>query len=181
MESMEIMLRCELADRPGSLAALAGAISEAGGDIQAVNIVEAASKGHVLDDLMVVVDQPQIGELLDRVRGLASVDLIHAGPSRGHPGDAVTRLAVGLEALLLGTMERARAVSTLVGGLLRADAAELVAHGDAPPPDGRTLVLPFDELQLVLKRAYRFTEAERERADALLRLCQLSVSALSTP
>ncbi len=177
---MEIMLRCELADRPGSLAALAGAISEAGGDIQAVNIVDVSRDGRVLDDLVVVVDQPQIGELLERVRALESVDLVHAGPSRGHPGDAVTRLAVGLEALLLGTMERARAVSTLVGGLLRADAAELLDRRDAPPPDGRTLVLTFDDRYLVVKRAYRFTEAERERADALLRLCQLSVSALPT-
>lgn len=170
---MEIMLRCALPDEPGSLATLAGTIAEVGGDIQAVDVVEHTD-GQVLDDLLVVIQGEGASRLLTRVAALPGVQLVHAGPSRGHPGDAVTRLAFGLEALILGQAPPDAGLATLIGGQLRAGKAELVPKGQAPRNDGKTLVLDVDDRALVLQRDYRFTATERERAEALVRLCLLA-------
>lgn len=167
---MEVMLRCSVPDRPGALAQLAGAIGEAGGDIQAVDVVEHEDDC-ALDDLVVVFeDAQQLSHLMRIIDGLEGVELIHVGPSRGHPGDAITRLAVGLEAILSGAMTRDHGVRTLLGGLLRASSAELVEAAKAPPPSARRLVLPVGDQMLVLTRDYRFTSTERDRADATIRV-----------
>jgi len=98
------------------------------------------------------------------------VELIHAGPSRGHPGDAVTRLAVGLEAILNGAMTLEHGIRALLGGLLRAASAEMVEAAAAPSPTDKRLVLAVDGRVLVLARDYRFTSTERTRAEATLRV-----------
>jgi hypothetical protein len=166
---MEIMLRCTVPDRPGALATLAGAIGEAHGDIQAMDVVETAD-GLALDDLVVVVDGPDgLRQLVERVGDLDGVELIHAGPSRGHPGDAVARLAVSFEHLLNGAMTADHAVVAIVGGLLRAASARLVEAADAPRPAARRLVLAVDHRYLLVTRDYRFTRTEQERAEALVR------------
>ncbi len=167
---MELMLRCAVPDRPGALATLAGAIAEAGGDIQAIDVVESAD-GMALDDLLVVVEPDALRTLVDHVRAVDDVALVHAGPSRGHPGDAVTRVALGLESLLNGAMTLEHGVGVLVGGLLRASVAALQHVDDAPEEGDRVLVLPFDGQALVVRRDYRFTATERQRAPALLRAC----------
>lgn len=165
---MEIMLRCSLPDRPGALGELTGAVGRFGGDIQAVEVVETAD-GRALDDLVVVVPPDGLNRLVEGIEGLDGVKLVHMGPSRGHPGDAVTRLALGFQSLLDGAMTVEHGVATLVGGLLRADAVELVPAAEAPRGDALTLVLPFDDLVLVVRREYRFTDTERARTQALLR------------
>jgi hypothetical protein len=168
---MEVMVRCSVRDRPGALAVLAGTIGEVGGDIQAVDVIEHSDDGTALDDLVVVVEDAQmLSTLVDKIRGLEGVTLIHAGPSRGHPGDAVTRLAIGLEAILQHAMTLDHGVCALLGGLLRASSAELVDAAHAPAMLGKRLVLPMDSRVLVLTRDYRFTATERERAHAMLRV-----------
>ena len=163
------MLRCSVPDRPGALAVLAGTIGEAGGDIQAVDVVEHG-ESDALDDLVVVFDDAQqLSTLLAKIEGLEGVELIHAGPSRGHPGDAVTRLAVGLEAILNGAMTMEHGIRALLGGLLRASSAELMETSAAPSATDKRLVLPVDGRVLVLARDYRFTSTERARAEATLR------------
>lgn len=171
---MELMLRCALADRPGALAKVASEISAVGGDIQAVDVVEHRD-GCALDDLELVLDAERVPSLLERLAALPAVRVIHAGPSRGHPGDAVTRLSIGLESLLDGSAEPRRGIVTLIGGLLRARSAELVAPDAVPAITGRTLALEAGAEMLVIHRDYRFTEAEQERAKALLRLALRSV------
>lgn len=167
---MEVMLRCSVPDRPGALAVLAGTIGEAGGDIQAVDVVEHGD-ADALDDLVVVFDDAQqLSTLLQKIESLEGVELVHAGPSRGHPGDAVTRLAVGLEAILNGAMTLEHGVRALLGGLLRASSAEMVEPTRAPSPTEKRLVLPVEDRLLVLARDYRFTKTERERAEAMLRV-----------
>lgn len=165
--AVELMLRCRLADRPGALAVLAGAISRAGGDIQAVDVVEHAD-GHVLDDLVVVAEGAIVSQVLDELDALEETELVHVGPSRGHPGDAVTRLAIGLESLLNGAMEPEHGVAALLAGALRAKSTTVVDVDDAPKHGERTLVLDLGGRALVLRRDYRFTETERHRADALV-------------
>ncbi len=121
---MEVMLRCSVPDRPGALASLAGTIADAGGDIQAVEVIESG-EGAALDDLVVIVEDPaQLERLLTALRTLEGLAVIHAGPSRGHPGDAVTRLAVGFESLVNGAM-------TLENGLERCS-----GECCGPPPSG---------------------------------------------
>jgi hypothetical protein len=174
---MEVMLRCSVPDRPGALARLAGAIGEAGGDIQAVDVVESGN-GRALDDLVVVVEDPgQLSVLVEKIRALEDVDLVHTGPSRGHPGDAVARLAVRLEAMLNGAMTLEHGLKASLGGMLRADQAELVEAAEAPRATGKCLVLAVDHRVLVLTRDYRFTNTERERAEAILRAALEAASA----
>jgi hypothetical protein len=174
---MEVVLRCALPDRPGALAALAGAVGAAGGDIQAVDVVEH-EHGAALDDFIVVLASE--ARLADVVAGVAALDgfeVIHVGPSRGHPADAVARVALGLEAALSGTQAADEAARTLVGGLLRADRVEFVEGSAAPRETATRLVEPFGDRSLVVRRAYRFTATERWRAQAILRACTAAANA----
>lgn len=177
---MEIVLRCTLTDRPGTLATLAGAVGEAGGDIQSIEVLEHDS-GQALDDLVVVIQPAALQGLMDRLSGMPGVELVHAGPSRGHPGDAVTRLAIGFEALLAGTMPPERALTTLVGGLLRATSATVCPADEAPRAGRRTLVVPLDERAVVIRRDYPFTAPERERAATVARACVRAAAGLDQP
>lgn len=173
---MELMLRCALPDRPGALARLASAISAVGGDIHAVDVVEHRD-GRALDDLEIILDEERVSALLDRLRSLDGVAVVHAGPSRGQPGDAVTRLSIGIESLLNGSAEPRRGVSTLIGGMLRARSADFVPRTRVPASDRHVLALEAGDEVLVLQRDYRFTDAERDRAQALLRLARRAVTA----
>lgn len=167
---MEAMLRCSVPDRPGALAALAGAVADAGGDIEAIDVVEV-SGGRALDDLFVVVGTPGgLRSLVDGLESLDEVEVVHTDPSRGHPADAVTRLAMGLEALLSGAMDAEHGLTALVGGLLHASEARFRAPDAAPGEDPRTLVIPAGGRVMVVRRDYRFTRTERLRAEAVARL-----------
>ncbi len=173
---MELMLRCALPDRPGELARVATTISAAGGDIHAVDVVEHRD-GRVLDDLELSLEEDRVAALLEEISALDGVTVIHAGPSRGHPGDAVTRLSIAVEALFDGITEPRQGICTLIGGMLRARSAELVATPHVPNGDQRVLALDAGGGDLlVLRRDYRFTATERERAQALLRLARRAVA-----
>ncbi len=168
---MEVLLRCALPDRPGALAALTGAIGEAGGDIQSVTVVE--TDGEVaLDDLVVRVGAGGFTSLIQQLLSVSGLEVVHAGPSRGHAGDALNRLAVGLEGVLSGAMTLEHGVEVLVGGMLAAQSARLEMVDRSPPKDRRVLVLPFDHRMLVVRREYRFTDSERANAAAVVRLCR---------
>lgn len=177
---MELMVRCALPDKPGELAKIASAISAVGGDIQAVDVVEH-NDGWALDDLELLLDDDRIPALLEHLDALEGVDVVHAGPSRGHPGDAVTRLSIGIETLLDGSAEPRRGLVTMIGGLLRARRVEFVKAGDAPDGDLRALVLPAGDEMLLIQRDYRFTSTERERAEALLRVGLRAIATASRP
>lgn len=167
---MDVMLRCSVPDRPGALAALAGAIGRAGGDIAAVEVTEQ-QPGRALDDLVIALPRGGLTRLLAEVEAVEGVEVLHAGPSRGQPGDVASRFAVAVEAMLNGAMTPERGVTTLVGGLLQVADAAVVPAADAPRSNDRRLVLPLDGRALVLRRDYPFTTTERQRALALARLC----------
>lgn len=166
---MELLLRCRIPDKPGALATLASAIAHAGGDIQAIDLIESA-EGMATDDLWVVTDQPEV--VVDAIEASEGAEVIHAGPSRGQPGDAVSRLALGLQAVLQGAMTVDHGVRVLVGGLLHASSVEVYpADAVRPVRDRRVLVLAFGDSTLVVRREYRFTHTERDRAEAIVRVC----------
>jgi hypothetical protein len=52
---MPFLLRVELPDVPGSLGRIAGAIGEAGGDIEAIEIVEKRHDGRAVDDVLLEI------------------------------------------------------------------------------------------------------------------------------
>lgn len=167
---MEVLLRCEIPDVPGRLATLAGAIGEAGGDIQAVEVVEAG-RDTAIDDLW--LETTDLGTVVEHIEALDGARLIHAGPSRGLPGDATARLATGIDALLSGAMSPEDALPTLIGGLLRAESARLQAPHDWPGTvNRRELRLEVAAGVLLLTREYRFLEVEVERARHILLLCE---------
>ncbi len=163
------MLRCTVPDRPGVLATLAGTIAAGGGNIQAIEVVDHVGD-EVTDDLWIVT--PDVGPVVSGLDALPGVTVVHVGPSRGQPGDAVTRLAMGIEALLSGAMTIEHAITTLVGGLLHATQVEILPAEDVVERrDRRRLTLPFGASTIVVHREYRFTEAERERAATVVRAC----------
>lgn len=167
---LDVVLRCTVADRPGALAAVAGAIGRAGGDIEAVEVVDHDGE-RALDDFVIALAGGSLRRLLDELAGVPGVEVVHAGPSRGGPGDATTRLAVAVEAMLSGAMTTERGIVTLIGGLLHLAEVEVADRAAAPPERDRRLVLPLGERVLVGRRDYPFTSAERQRALALARLC----------
>ena len=173
---MEVVVRCRVPDRPGALAQLAGVVGAVGGDIQAVDVVEVAddaSDGLALDDLVVTVDDAtHLGALVDALRRAPDVDLVHVGASRGDPGHASTRLAMGLEAVLSGAMTMDHGVQTLLGGLLRADSAEIVDARAVPRSGPKTFVEALDHRFVVLRREHAFTPNELTKARAILRCVQ---------
>jgi hypothetical protein len=61
---MPFLLRVELPDVPGSLGRLAGAIGEAGGDIEAIEIVEKGHDGTAVDDVLL---ETAPGEMPDSI------------------------------------------------------------------------------------------------------------------
>lgn len=167
---MEVHLRCRIPDTRGMLATLAGAISEAGGDIQAVEVVEVRD-GTAIDDLWVVTDD--LAQVVDGVTALDGVTLVHRGFSRGVPGDATARLATGIDALMSGAMPAEQGLATLLGGVLRAATAEIVPGPPQPArKDRRTLRLPVAGGTLVLTREYRFLDSEIQRARQVLTVCE---------
>jgi hypothetical protein len=171
---MEVMLRCEIPDVPGRLATLAGAIGEAGGDIMAVEVVQS-SHGTAIDDIWIsTTDMTAVVSHIDALEGFA---LIHVGPSRGVPGDATARLATGIDMLLSGAMDVRDGLPTLIGGLLRADRAELHPPHEWQAKRNRK-VLRFDVSAgvLVLHREYRFLDSEIQRAEQVLALCERAAS-----
>ncbi|MEE8599891.1 ACT domain-containing protein [Euzebya tangerina] len=165
---MEVFIRCEIPDVPGALATLAGAIAEAGGDILAVEVAETGPET-VIDDLWVTTQD--IATLKDTIEHMADATLIHASPSRGLPGDATARLAAGIDALLTGAMSPEDGLPTLIGGLLRAQSAEMSVVGPEKK-NRRMLALPVSNGVLVLEREYRFLDSESQRARQIITVCE---------
>ncbi|MCL8025436.1 amino acid-binding protein [Nocardioides bruguierae] len=141
---MSFLMRVELPDVPGSLGRLATAIGEAGGDIEAIEIVEKRFDGTALDDV-----------LLDMEPGVMPDSVVSAcNAVEGVRVVWVSRYAAGgnlfldLEAVEDLTAEPAAAMDRLVHLLpvtFRADWAArvnrvdgIVTHTEAAPSD-----LPF--------------------------------------
>ena len=110
---MPYLLRVELPDVPGSLGRLAGAIGEAGGDIEAIEIVEKSHRGYAVDDVLLETAPGSMPDsivsacnVLDDVRviwisryaagGNLFLDLEAVEELTDDPGEALTRLVAVL-------------------------------------------------------------------------------------
>ncbi|MBF4163486.1 ACT domain-containing protein [Nocardioides acrostichi] len=161
---MSFLLRVELPDVPGSLGRVASAIGMAGGDIEAIEIVEKRSDGVAVDD--VLLDVPS-GVMPDTVvsacNGVDGVRVVWV--SRYAAGG---NLFMDLEAVEELTVSPSQALDKLVDLLpvtFRADWAARVHRADgvvyatgASPSDlsfveivrAKRIELPGDELNMVV-------------------------------
>jgi hypothetical protein len=73
---MPFLLRVELPDVPGSLGRLAGAIGEAGGDIEAIEIVEKRDGTAVDDVLLEIAPGTMPDSVVSAVNGLDGVEVV---------------------------------------------------------------------------------------------------------
>lgn len=107
---MPFLLRVELPDVPGSLGRLATAIGEAGGDIEAIEIVEKRSDGTALDDVLLDVEPGTMPDsIVSACNALDSVRVVWI--SRYGPGG---NLVLDLEAVEEMTAAPEQALDRLV-------------------------------------------------------------------
>ncbi len=121
---MPFLLRVELPDVPGSLGRLASAIGEAGGDIEAIEIVEKRHDGTALDDVLLDVPPGVMPDsIVSACHALDGVEVVWI--SRYATGG----LVLDLEAVEELTADPGRAIDRLVELLpatFRVDWAALV-------------------------------------------------------
>lgn len=111
---MPFLLRVELPDVPGSLGRLASAIGLAGGDIEAIEIVEKRSDGTALDDVMLDVPTGVMPDsIVSACNAIEGVQVVWI--SRYLSGG----LVLDLEAVEAVTAEPAQALDRLVEVLPR--------------------------------------------------------------
>jgi hypothetical protein len=140
---MPYLLRVELPDVPGSLGRLASAIGEAGGDIQAIEIVEKHHGGTAVDDVFLEVAQGSMPDsVVSTVNALEGVRVLWIGRYA-----AGGNLFLDLEAVEELTEDPEGALDRLVDRLpvvFRADwgarvsKAEGVVHATGAAPDNLT-------------------------------------------
>ena len=75
--SFSATLRVELENRPGSFARLAAAIGEAGGLLDAIDLVRIEQGKKVRDVTVLAADDTQIARIVEAVRALDGVDVEH--------------------------------------------------------------------------------------------------------
>ncbi|MFT4289376.1 ACT domain-containing protein [Nocardioides sp.] len=74
---MPYLLRVRLPDIPGSLGRLATAIGEAGGDIEAIEIVEKSHEGHAVDDVLLEMSPGAMPDsIVSACNGLDGVEVV---------------------------------------------------------------------------------------------------------
>jgi len=141
------LLRVELPDVPGSLGRLAGAIGEAGGDIEAIEIVEKRHDGTAVDDVLLELPPTAMPDtIVSACNQLPGVHVVWI--SRYAAGG---NLFLDLEAVEDLTANPTEALDRLVDLLpvtFRADWAARVhrAHGQRYSTEAAPSDLPFLEL-----------------------------------
>ncbi len=105
---MSYLLRVELPDVPGSLGRLATAIGAAGGNIDAIEIVERRD-GHVIDDVFLAADGVMPDSIISACIALEGVEVLWI--SRYGAGANITRDLEVVEAM---TTDPGAAADTLV-------------------------------------------------------------------
>lgn len=137
---MPYLLRVELPDVPGSLGRLASAVGEAGGDIEAIEIVEKRHDGTAVDDVLLeMVDGIMPDSIVSACNALDGVSVVWI--SRYAAGG---NLFLDLEAVEDLTAHPAEAINRLVDLLpmtfrsdwaLRLHRVKGVVHGTGAAPD----------------------------------------------
>ncbi len=174
---MSYLLRVSLPDVPGSLGRLASAIGSAGGNIDAIEIVERSHDGRAVDDVFLAAEQGVMPDsIISACTRLEGVEVLWI--SRYGAGSNLTRDLEVVEAM---TSDPGRALDILVDLLpatfvvdwavrVRRDAVGLhVLHGSPAAPSE----IPDDiSWPLDLERGRRIEVPERLR-DMLIAGCSV--------
>ena len=145
---MPYLLRVQLPDVPGSLGRLATAIGEAGGDIEALEIVEKNHDGTAVDDVLLEMAPGAMPDsVVSACNALEDVEVIWI--SRYAAGG---NLFLDLEAVETLTEEPDEALNRLIDVLpitFRADWAVRIhrVHGTIGGTDGAPDDLPFVDIE----------------------------------
>lgn len=139
---MSFLLRVALPDVPGSLGRLASAIGTAGGNIDAIEIVEHGAGGRAVDDVFLTLDPGTMPDsVVSACTALEGVDVLWI--SRYTAGG---NLFLDLEVVESMTQQPARALDLLVEALpmaFRVDwAVQVTAGAEAPEVVRRTPAAP---------------------------------------
>lgn len=161
---MPFLLRVALPDLPGSLGRVASAIGEAGGDIEAIEIIEHRLDGSAVDDVLL---ETATGTMPDTIvsacNRLAGVEVLWIGRYA-----AGGNLFLDLEAVEELTRDPAHAVARLVEMLpmvFNADWAARVGEGDPLRSPGAPEGFGWLDLDVPLDRPARL---EVENDDTLI-------------
>ena len=179
---MSYLLRVSLPDVPGSLGRLASAIGSAGGNIDAIEIVERSHDGRAVDDVFLAAEQGVMPDsIISACTRLEGVQVLWI--SRYGAGSNLTRDLEVVEAM---TSDPVRALDILVDLLpatfvvdwavrVRRDASGLhVLHGSPAAPSE----IPDDiRWPLDLERGRRIEVPERLR-DMLIAGCSVGETEL---
>lgn len=153
-------MRIRLPDRPGSLGAVASAMGDVGGDINAVEIVEK-KEGHVIDDFIVDLPPGQLPEtIVTACQGLGGVRVEWI--SRYPEGGGLQSDLEALERMVADPTHDAETLVTLCPVVFRSHWAVLLRNGGDVPavllsttsapeltPSATSLLSPFDRTHRV--------------------------------
>ena len=140
---MPYLLRVELPDVPGSLGRLASAIGEAGGDIQAIEIVEKHHGGNAVDDVFLEVAPGSMPDsVVSKVNALEGVRVLWisryaAGGNLFLDLEAVEELTEDPEGALDRLVDRLPVVFRADWGA-RVSRSDGILHATGAAPDNLT-------------------------------------------
>ena len=135
---MPFLIRVELPDVPGSLGRVASAIGEAGGDIEAIEIVEHRHDGSAVDDVLLEMAPGAMPDsVVSACNGLDGVRVLWI--SRYAAGG---NLFLDLEVVEELTRHGAEALDHLIGTASRHLPGRLGARGSGAPPTGERSCRP---------------------------------------
>ena len=149
---MTYLVRVSLPDVPGSLGRVATAIGEAGGDIEAIEIVDKSREGWAVDDvILALVDGTMPDSIVSACTDLEDVEVLWISRYAGG------QLFLDLEVVEAMTGDPSRAVERLVDFCLDAFRAEWAAVVDANSTQhatpGAPSSIPFREQDALLEDA----------------------------
>ncbi|WP_232680095.1 amino acid-binding protein [Nocardioides sp. R-C-SC26] len=144
---MPFLLRVELPDVPGSLGRLATAIGQAGGDIEAIEIVEKRHDGSALDDVLLEVPPEVMPDSV--VSACNALDGVRVVWISRYPGGGLLFDLEAVEELTASPSEAPDRLVDLLPTVFRVDWAARVhrAHGVAYGTGAAPSDLEFLELE----------------------------------
>lgn len=152
---MPFLLRIALPDVPGSLGRVATTIGEAGGDIEAIEIVEHRSDGFAVDDVLLELPQTVMPDAL--VTACHSLDGVHVHWISRYTAGA--NLSMDLEAVEAFTDEPDLAIERLVEVIpatFRTDWALAIGPGE----DGAALLFGSSAAPKLVPECDRWLSAD---------------------
>jgi hypothetical protein len=167
-------VRTEVANTPGRLAVLAGALAAAGANIHALD-AHPAGPGTVVDEFLVETSPDTSARQL-----CAAVRAVGGRATRAVPTDLLALVDAPTRVLDLAARlaRRPDSLEAVLADLLEAERVERSAQVPPPHPDELALRGPDGQAVVVSRPGLPFTAVERSRARAVLDLASAHAAAV---